>query len=70
MKSSIKIGSAWSKKESGDCVIVVAAERTGHQYDRYWLIEVMTDAGNIQRIEDWNLMSQYEMIKSAKELHD
>lgn len=55
----VEIGSAWIRKDTKDCVVVVAANRTGHQYDRFWLLEVMRSDGSIGRIEDYSLLSNY-----------
>lgn len=70
MMSQIKVGSAWVLKETGDCVIVVSANRTGHQYDRYWLLEVMRSDGSISQIEDYALLSNYSKFESQDQQHD
>lgn len=64
MMCQVEIGSAWIRQETGDCVVVVSANRTGHQYDRYWLLEVVEPDGKITRIEDYSLMTNYERLES------
>ena len=66
MKCCVEVGSAWIRKETGDCVVVVSANRTGHQYDRYWLLEVMKSDGSIRRIEDYSLLSDYNLFENCK----
>ena len=70
MINRIKIGSAWAQKDTGECVVVVAANRTGHQYDRYWLLEVMRSDGSINRIEDFVLAANYNGLEEHQENHD
>ena len=70
MINRIKIGSAWSRKDTGECVVVVSANRTGHQYDRYWLLEVMKSDGSIRQIEDFSLLTNYHGFESHKVDHD
>tara|TARA_Y100000592_G_scaffold92714_1_gene154824 strand:- start:240 stop:452 length:213 start_codon:yes stop_codon:yes gene_type:complete len=62
----VKVGSAWAQKETGDCIIVVSANRTGHQYDRHWLLEVMKADGSIRRIEDYSLFTNYDRLESQE----
>lgn len=66
----VEIGSAWIRKDTEDCVVVVSANRTGHQYDRHWLLEVMRSDGSIGRIEDYSLFSNYYRFKSQEDKDD
>ena len=66
MMCPAKVGTAWSQKETGDCVIVVTANRTGHQYDRYWQLEVLHSDGTIRTVDDYVLLAQYESVKSER----
>ena len=66
MINRVKIGSAWSRKETGECIVVISAARTGHQYDRYWQLEALHSDGTIRTIDDYVLLSQYESVKSAR----
>ena len=66
----VEIGSAWIQKDTKDCVVVVSANRTGHQYDRYWLLEVMRADGSIRCIEDYSLFSSYYRFESQEDKDD
>ena len=65
--SDIEIGSAWVHKKLGGSVVVLSESRTGHQYDRYWLLEVLAENGKIIKIEDYVLLSEYQSLAHYKE---
>jgi len=70
MINRIEIGSAWVRKDTRECVVVVAANRSGHQYDRHWLLEVMRSDGTISQIEDYSLLANYCGFESQQECYD
>ena len=65
MRSEIQVGSAWAHKKSGSSIIVIAGNRTGHQYDRHWLFECLTSEGQIVEVEDYLLLQTYDPIKNT-----
>ena len=65
--SDIEIGSAWIHKKMGGSVVVLSEIRTGHQYDRYWLLEALTEKGEIIKIEDYVLLSEYQALALCEE---
>ena len=68
MMNRIKVGTAWAQKETGECIVIVGSSRTGHQYDRYWLLEALYPDGKIHTIEDYNLTSHYKIIDTAESI--
>jgi len=61
--TKIKVGSAWVHKNTKNTIVIIAGNRTGHQYDRFWMFEGMTASGQIIEIEDYTLTSTYVLIE-------
>ena len=62
--SSVKVGSLWESKETGTCVCVVSVSRTGHQYDRYFEIEVLGDKGEISSHPDYAFVQDFNQVST------
>ena len=66
MVKPIENGSLLNSKRYGVCT-VVNHKRTGHQYDRHWEYEVMTPAGSIVSIDEYDLWRDTKIVATGEE---
>ena len=63
----LKLGTLLQDLDHGICTII-SASRTGHQYDRHYEYEVLTEVGTIIKVDEYAFLD--DNIKVIKEIEN